>query len=204
MIRSFFPLLLLIACQSAFPLPGKAAPDAIDELFGRWDSPGQPGCAVSVIRDGKRILFRAYGMANLEHNVPITEDTAFYIASTSKQFTAISVLLAARLGRLSLDDDIRKYLPEMPDYGAPVTVRQLIHHTGGVRDYLRLWWLSGRSFLDYMTEEQVLDLIARQENLSAPSGEKFSYSNSGYFLLGVILKRSTGMTLREFAEEHIF
>ncbi|MGH9845136.1 MAG: serine hydrolase domain-containing protein, partial [Blastocatellia bacterium] len=115
----------------------------VDKLFAQWDKPDSPGCALGVIKDGQFIYRRGYGMANLDHSIPLSPTSVFYIASTSKQFTAASVALLARQGKISLDDDIRKYLPEMPQYQRPVTIRQLVHHTSGIRDYLTLMSLAG-------------------------------------------------------------
>src|SRR5262249_38389145 len=116
----------------------------VDKLFTRWDRPDSPGCALGVIKDGKLIYKRGYGMANLEHDIPISPTTVFNVASASQQFTAMSVLLLAKQGKLLLDDDVRKYLPEMPAYQAPVTIRQLIHHVSGMRDRVDLMAIAGR------------------------------------------------------------
>ena len=106
----------------------------IDKLFAQWDKPDSPGCALGVIKDGVLIYKRGYGLANLDHSVPLSPTSVFYIASTSKQFAAASVALLAKQGKISLDDDITKYLPELPKYQRPVTIRHLIHHTSGVLD----------------------------------------------------------------------
>lgn len=184
---------------------GREAQSArVDELFAPWNRPDSPGCAVGVIKDGRFIYKRGYGMANLEHHIPISPTTVFRIGSTSKQFTAATVVLLAQRGKLSLDDDIRKYLPEMPDYGTPITIRHLIHHTSGIRDYLTLMDLAGMRPDDFYTDEEVLDLLARQRELNFKPGDEFLYSNSGYFLLSLIVKRATGKSLRELARELIF
>ncbi len=176
----------------------------VDALFARWDKPDSPGCALGVIKDGSFIYKRGYGMANLDYNIPISPDTSFYIASTSKQFTAMSIALLAREGKISLDDDIRKYLPEIPQYQSPVTIRHLIYHTSGIRDYLELTDLAGRHTEDVNTDDDFIKLIARQKNLNFKPGEKYLYSNSGYFLLSQIVKRVSGKSLRVFADENIF
>ncbi len=176
----------------------------VDALFARWDKPDSPGCALGIIKDGSFIYKRGYGMANLDYNIPISTNTSFYIASTSKQFTAMSIALLAREGKISLDDDIRKYLPEIPQYQSPVTIRHLIYHTGGIRDYLELTDLAGRHTEDVNTDDDFIKLIARQKNLNFKPGEKYLYSNSGYFLLSQIVKRVSGKSLRVFADENIF
>lgn len=175
----------------------------VDELFAEWDKPNSPGCALAVVKDGQIIYKRGYGLANLELGVPITDQSVFYIGSVSKQFTAFCVALLAKEGKLSLDDDIRKHIPEMPDYGYPLTIRHLIHHTGGIRDFLELEDIAGIDSGSYH-EQDVLELLARQKSLNFAPGEEYLYSNGGYFLLGIIVKRASGRSLREFAEEKIF
>ena len=157
-----------------------------------------------MIRDGRFIYQRGYGMANLDHNIPLSPTSVFYIASTSKQFAAASVALLARQGKISLDDDIRKYMPEMPRYQHPVTIRQLVHHTSGIRDYLTLMSLAGMRYEDVYSEEEMVALPARQKELNFTPGDEHLYSNSGYFLLSVIVKRASGKSLRQFADEQIF
>lgn len=157
-----------------------------------------------MTRDGELIYRRGYGMANLEHDVPITSRSVFYIASTSKQFVAASVILAAEEGHLSLEDDIREHVPEMPDYVKTITIRHLLNHTSGIRDYLTLWSIAGEEFADVHEPEEALQLIARQRSLNFEPGTEHLYSNSGYFLLAQIIERATGATLREFARERIF
>jgi len=176
----------------------------VDKLFAAWERPDSPGCALSVIEDGQFVYQRGYGMANLEHDVPISSQTVFRIGSTSKQFTAMCVTLLAEQGRLSLDDDIRKYLPEIPEYERPVTIRHLVHHTSGLRDYLTLMELAGMRDQDFYTDEEVIEMLARQKELNFAPGDEYLYSNTGYYLLGVIVKRASGQSLRRFAEEHIF
>jgi len=177
----------------------------IDAVFAEYAKPGSPGCSLAVIRDGRIVYEKGYGLANLEHGVPIDpKRTVFDIGSTSKQFTASSILLLARDGKLSLDDDIHKLLPELPDYGTPITIRHLLHHTSGVRDYINLMIMGGINFEDYTMDDDALAAIARQKTLDFPPGSEHSYSNSGYFLLSQIIKRVSGKTFREFAQERIF
>ncbi len=188
--------------------PGRSAtdpdPKAVDAIFAKYDHTNTPGCAVGVFRNGETIFGRGYGMADLNQGVPITMSTVFYIASTSKQFTAMSTALLAEQGKISLDDPVRKWVPELPPFTDQVTIRNLVHHTSGIRDYLGLWGLSGRSFADEIPEPVGLDLIVRQKALDFEPGSRYSYSNSGYFLLSQIVKRATGQTLRQFAEANIF
>lgn len=177
--------------------------DQVDAIFAEWNRTDSPGCALSVIQEGKVVYEKGYGMASLEHSVPITPNTVFYAGSVSKQFVAMAVALLAERGALSFDDDIRVYVPEIPAYERPITIRHLIHHTSGLRDYLQLSYLAGKSYLDAMDEAEVLDLIARQEALNFAPGDQYLYSNSGYFLLAEIVKRVSGQSFRAFTNDHM-
>lgn len=176
----------------------------VDAAFAPWNRADTPGCAVAVVHNGHVIHQRGYGMANLDYGIAITPDTVFYIASVSKQFTAAAVALLAEEGRISLDDDIRKYVPEIPAYQQPIRVRHLIHHTSGLRDYLELWSKAGHGYADSITEAEAIALIARQDSLEFTPGSTYNYSNSGYFLLSVIVKRASGKPLSQYAQEKIF
>ena len=182
----------------------KALEPKVDQLFSEWDKVNSPGCALAIIKDGKIFYKKGYGIADLEHDVPITPQTVFYIGSTSKQFVTMCILLLEEQGKLSLDDDIREYLPEFPGYDKPITIRQLVHHTSGIRDYLALWYLSGKSYLDHMPEDGVYEMICRQKELNFSPGKQHLYSNSCYFLLALIVKKASGKSLKEFAHENIF
>jgi len=178
----------------------------VDAIFAQYDNRQSPGCAVAVMRTGDIIYKHGYGMADLQHDVPITPSTPFSVASISKVFTGASVALLALEGKLALDDDIRTYLPEMPDYGAPITIRDLVDHTSGIREQQGLLsWAGGRPWdAPNFTEWDVVELLARQRGLNFAPGESMLYSNSNYTLLAVIVKRVSGKTLREFADERIF
>jgi CubicO group peptidase (beta-lactamase class C family) len=176
----------------------------VDGVFAQWNRTDSPGCAVGVYRDGVVEYARGYGMANLELGVALSPHSIFDIGSTSKQFTAMSVMLLARDGKLSLDDDIHKYVPELPNYGKTITIRHILTHTSGIRDYLTLWGLAGVDDADLTTDQDALDLIARQRELNFAPGEQWLYSNSGFFLASVIVKRVSGKTLAAFAAERIF
>ena len=176
----------------------------VDALFKHWDRSDSPGCSLGIVREGRLIYEHGYGMANLEHDIPITSETVFRIASTSKQFTAMSLLLLEQDSALSLDDDIRKYLPYMPDYGRPISIRHLVQHSSGIRDYEGITSLQGVADEDAYIQQEVLELLARQKALNFAPGERFLYSNSGYVLLGEIVARVSGKTLRQFVDERIF
>lgn len=176
----------------------------VDQIFTAYDKPGSPGCALGVVRDGNLVYKKGYGAASLELGVPLTPESVFYMGSVSKQFTAASVVLAAEQGFLSLDDDIRKYVPEIPSYGKPITLRQMLHHTSGFRDILSLLFLAGRNSEDIHPTSELLDLLSRQKALNFTPGDEFLYSNTNYFLMSVVIRRATGEPLSQFAEENIF
>jgi len=181
------------------------AQDAVDKIFAQWDSTVSPGCALSVMQDGHIVYERVYGMANLDHDIPIRPDTVFHVASISKQFTAAAILLLAQEHKLSLDDDVRKYIKELPDFGAQITIRHLIYHTSGLRDQWELLGLAGwRYSLDLITDDDVLESMSRQKDLNFKPGEKHVYCNTGYTLLAQIVKRVSGQSLREFTADRIF
>lgn len=180
------------------------SPARIDSLFARYDHTNTPGCALGVYRDDRLVYGRGYGMADLNQGIPIGTNTVFYIASTSKQFTAASIALLVESGALSLSDPVRKWVPELPAYTQPITVGHLVHHTSGIRDYLGLWAMSGRSIADEIPQEMALEMIARQRALDFEPGTRYSYSNSGYLLLAEIVKRASGKSLHDFTGEHIF
>ncbi|MFC2163736.1 serine hydrolase domain-containing protein [Acidobacteriota bacterium] len=202
-------LLLLIALIFS-PLIGnpettEEAFAQVDALFSEWNKPDSPGCALAVVQDGKIIYKKGYGMASLEHAIPIKPNTVFRTGSIGKQFTAACILILAHKGKLSLDDDIRTYLPEMPKYEQPITIRHLIHHTSGIREYESLQRLGGElTDQGHHTNEDIMELLTHQKGLDFPPGEKFQYSNGGYTLLAVIINRVSGKTIAEFAKEHIF
>jgi len=177
--------------------------ERVDKIFVNWDKPDSPGCALAIVKGGEIIYKQGYGMADLENDIPITPRSVFYIGSVSKQFVTMCIALLFQDGRLSLEDNVRKYIPELPDYGSPITIRHLIHHTSGIRDYLTLEDIAGVPF-GFYHEEDVLDLIVRQKELNFMPGDEYLYSNSGYFLLSVIVHRASGQTLRQYAQEKIF
>ncbi len=204
LIKIIFVSLLAALFISPFWLHADTRTDRVDKLFAQWNKKDSPGCALGIIRDGDFIYRRGYGMANLEYSIPLSARSVFRIGSTSKQFTAMCIALLEEEGKLSFDDSIRKYIPEMPDYGVPVLIRHLLHHTSGIRDYLSLWDLSGAREADFFVDGEVVALLTRQKALNFKPGEEWLYSNSGYFLLAEIVKRITGRSMRIYAEEKIF
>lgn len=175
----------------------------IDAVFSRYTAE-TPGCAVGVFENGRIAFEKGYGSANIEYGVPFTPTTPTIMGSVSKQFTAAAIALLAEQGRLSLDDDVRKYVPELPDYGKRITVAELVHHTSGIRDFWALVDAAGMRFDDGYTVGDVVALAARQRHLNFDPGTEYNYSNTGYVLLGVIVQRVTGKSLRQFEDEQIF
>ena len=199
-----------LAILLAFSSPGRgdeksdASAPAVDEVFADFATPDSPGCSLAVARDGRLLYAKSYGMANLELDVPLSPSSVFDIGSTSKQFTAASILLLEKQGKLAVSDDIHKYIPELPDYGKKITILNLLNHTSGLRDYLVLFELAGENVDSVTTDQEALALIARQKALNFDPGSEWLYSNTGYFLLSVIVKRVSGKPLRDFAAENIF
>ena len=180
----------------ATPAYGQDKTAEIDKIFS-WVKPGMPGCAVAASQRGKLIVNRAYGLADLERNVPITTDTVFDAASIRKQFVAAAILLLVEEKRLSLSDDVHKYIPELPDYGHRITLDHMLTHTSGLRDWIPLRnWANG--------DFDAMAAILRQRGLQFVPGEEWSYSNTGYVLLTEIVKRTSGMPFSEFARTRLF
>jgi CubicO group peptidase (beta-lactamase class C family) len=176
----------------------------VDQLFSRWDKLASPGAAVVVVKDGAIIYKHGYGCANLEYDVPITPSTIFHVASVSKQFTAFAIALLASRGKLSLDDDIRKYLPEVPDFGKTITIRHLLHHTSGLRDQWELLAMAGWRLDDVITKEHILKMVHHERELNFDPGSEFLYCNTGFTLLAVIVERVSDQSFRQFTEDNIF
>lgn len=199
------PLLGAVACTGRSNNLTNAQVAGIDAAFRPFDRATSPGCAVAVYQDGQIRFAKGYGMADLERNVPIRPQTMFDLGSTSKQFAAASILLLAQDGKLALTDDVRKFIPELPEYpGGPITVDQLIRHTSGLRDYIGLMILGGFRTNDVTDDADALAAIVRQRNLNFAPGSQWLYSNSGYFLMSIIVERASGKNLKDFAQERIF
>ncbi len=177
---------------------------AIDRLYAPMAHSGSPGCAVGVYENGEVVFSRGYGFADLINDVPITAATRFTVGSVSKQFTAASIALLVRAGRISLSDDVHKFIPELQPYPTPVTIGHLVHHTSGIRDFWELVDLAGMRPDDGYTSDDMLGLAQHQKGLNFTPGAEYRYSNTGYLLLGIVVKRATGQSLRQFADSAIF
>ena len=213
-IRFTVKRLLLLAALSGLlalsPRPASAqlGPETaarVDSVFADLNRTDGPGCALGVVRDGRLAYANGYGIANLDYRRPITPSTTFYMGSVSKQFVAAAVVLAERDGHLSLDDPVRKWLPDLPEYdGRTIRLRHLIHHTSGLRDYLSLADLAAFDRGDYHDTGEYLDLVYRQQGLNFRPGAEYRYSNTNYLLLAEVVEAATGSTLREYADERLF
>ena len=176
---------------------------AIDNVFADFNSE-TPGCALGVVQSGQLVYGRGYGMANLEHDIPINTTSVFRIGSVSKQFAAAVAALAAMEGYLDLEDPLQKWIPELPDYGEPLTLRHTLNHTSGLRDYITLMSLKGLRGDDFYTVAELIEVQALQEELNFPSGSEYLYSNSGYVLATEAVARAVGKPFKDYAEEVLF
>jgi CubicO group peptidase (beta-lactamase class C family)/translation initiation factor IF-1 len=176
----------------------------IDQFFTQWNNLESPGAAVAVEKDGKLIYKKGFGSAELEYNIPITSRTVFHIASVSKQFTCFSILLLEKQGKLSINDDIRRYIPEVPDFGKVITLNHLMHHMSGLRDQWELLAMAGWRLDDIITKDQILRIVSRQKELNFNPGDEYMYCNTGFTLLAEVVARVSGQTFPEFTRTHIF
>lgn len=202
-----FPILIIVlsfhSCAVNPPLLDPVSQRA-DTLLTRWMSPDKPGAAIAIVKDGQKLITNGYGLANLEYEIPVTDSSVFHVASISKQFTAFSILLLEQQGELSLDDDIRDYLSYIPDFESPITIRQLLFHTSGLRDQWELLLLAGWRLDDVITQNHIVRLISNQEDLNFTPGTEYLYSNTGYTLLAEIVGQVTGETFNEWTKKNIF
>jgi len=207
-MKRTLPALLCLIASVAFAqklTPPSDARERIDRVFARFNRTDSPGCAVGAAIGGETVASLAYGMADLEHDVALRPDSIFEPGSVTKQFTAAAVLLLAQQGKLSLDDPARKYLPELPDYGTPVTIRHLLNHTSGLRDWGSIEGIAGWPRTTRAnTHANVLEILSRQRALNYPPGAEYSYTNSGYNLSAILVGRVAGKSLAEFTRDELF
>src|SRR5215207_8336044 len=204
MRATFVAIAIVVSATTASAQLPDATTKQIDAVFARFDRADSPGCAVGVYQNGAIAYSKGYGSANLEYAAPITPKTPFISGSVAKQFTAAAIALLVEQGRIPLDDDVRKYIPELPDYGPRITIDHLVHHTSGLRDFWALVQVAGMRYDDGYTAGDVIRLASKQKQLNFPPGAEYDYSNTGYVALGVIVQRVTGKSLREFAAQQIF
>ena len=176
----------------------------IDSIFSEWDKPNVPGCVLGIIRDGKLIYAKGYGMTNLEKNIPNDINSVFDIGSNSKQFTAACIVLLAEQGKLNIDNELSDFFPEFPDYGHQITIRHLLNHTSGIRNDGTLAFLKSPNNNDIRTDSAIIKLLVNQKELNFKPGDKYEYSNTGYWLLGQIVNKVSNIDLSDFARQEIF
>ena len=191
-------MVLLGSCGQP-PADDGSPAEAIDELFAAYAQDVQPGLAVAVIRDGKFVFERSYGYADIDARTPITADTAFDLASVSKQFAAMAIMMLEENGKLSYDDAVSKYVPELQVYEG-VTIRHLLLHTGGLPDYYDVIDTSA----GMPTNQDAAELLGKMAKADFPPGERYEYSNAGYDMLGPIVEAASGMRFAEFVQQRIF
>ncbi|MDB5278777.1 MAG: hypothetical protein JWR61_3732 [Ferruginibacter sp.] len=200
--------LLLFSFSATATIAAQSIPDSvvkkIDSLFTKWNMTGSPGCTIGIVRNDSLIYAKGYGQANLEYGIANTPETIFHMASISKQFTATAILLLAKQGKLSLEDDVRKYLPWFPDMKKRITIRNLLNHTSGIRDQWQLLAISGTRLDDVITQEHIVKILGKQQALNFNPGDQYSYSNSGFTMLAEIVKSVSGQSLRRFTDSAIF
>lgn len=201
-----FGLVFLGSYQISASPPSHVTLDTtkIDSVFVDYDKQDSPGCALGIIYEGELIYANGYGMASLDYGIPHCKDTRFMIASISKQFAAAALILLEERGELDLDEDLRTYIPELPEFESPITARQLIHHTSGLRDFFNLLYIDGRGLNPKLDDEALMRMIQNQRHLNFEPGSRHIYSNTGYFLMSVLVKNITGQTLRDFTTENLF
>ena len=176
----------------------------MDEIFTAYNHSKGPGCAVAIIKNGQVLFKKGYGIANLEYDIPVSTATIFDVASVSKQFTGLAISILVQDGKLNLDEDIKRYLPDIPNYGQKVTVRQLLHHTSGIRDCFDALVVAGWRWNDVFSFQDVMKMVKYQKELNFKPGTQFSYCNTEYNLLQAIVEKVSGKTYPEWTDERIF
>lgn len=202
--RSLLLILFAVFACALFAQTPSMMESRIDSIFAEYNSPEKPGASVAVMHKGKILFSKGYGSANLEYGIPNGPETVFHVASVSKQFTAFAILLLQERGKLSIDDDIRKHIPEVPDFGTKITLRHLVTHTSGMRDQWNLLAIAGWRLDDVITKDHVMELVSRQQDLNFEPGEEYVYCNTGFTLLAEVVARISGKSFAEFTQEEIF
>ena len=176
----------------------------VDKVFKQYNRTNGPGCAVAIIQKEQVIFRKGYGIANMEYDIPITPTTVFDIASVSKQFAGVAISTLVQEGKLNLDDDIRKYIPEVPQFKKTITVRHLVHHTSGLRDWPQTLNVAGWRWDEVFSFSDIMRMVRQQKDLDFEPGERYSYSNTGYNLLAVLVEKVSGQSFPKWMDEHIF
>lgn len=201
-----FPSLLciLVAATAVAQKKTDSLTTRIDAIFAGYNNKTGPGAAVGIVQNGKTIFKKGYGLANMEYDIPITSASIFDIASVSKQFAGLAISTLVQQGKISLSDDIHKYVPEVPDFGQTITINHLVHHTSGLRDWPEGLNVAGWRWNEDFNFDDIMRMIKKQKDLDFPPGTKYSYSNTGYNLLAVTVERVSGKPFREWTDENIF
>lgn len=204
-----FLFCLLFACKENTSLRSSASlpldiEQQIDALFTDWDQPGHPGGSVGIMLDGEVVYAKGFGLASLEFGVPNTDSTLYNVASVSKQFTAYAMLLLQEQGEISLDDEIHTYFPDFKDFGYPVSIRHLIHHTSGLRSLHALMHMAGWRGDDKRTNEDLMRLMLKQEELNFRPGDEYLYCNTGYMLMAEIVEKVSGQDFISWMDDNVF
>ena len=194
----FYIAIHVLSAQMSDPIEKR-----IDSLFSKYNDE-TVGVSVAVVKNGEVVLKKGYGMANLEYEIPNSPKTIFHVASVSKQFTSFAIFLLEKEGKIKFDDDVRKYIPELPIYEKPITISHLCAHTSGLKDQWALLTLAGWRMDDVITTEQILKLICKQKSLNFTPGTQYKYSNTGFTLLAEVVKRVSGKSFSAFTDEFIF
>jgi CubicO group peptidase (beta-lactamase class C family) len=202
--RASFLILLTVLFHTFSAYSQTSIIQKIDSLFSTWNKPNHPGGSVLVSKDGNIIFSKSYGLANIVYNTPNTNNTLFNIGSISKQFTAMGIVLLEEQNKLSFDDNIKKYIPELPNFGETITIRHLLHHTSGLRDLHGLLGLAGWRSGDLETNDDVYRIINNQKELNFKPGEEFLYSNTGYILLAKIIENISQLQFDQWMKQNIF
>lgn len=182
---------------------GQTTEQKIDNIFNKYNN--KPGYVVAIYKNGEIDFQKGYGLANLEYDIKISPKSVFDIASISKQFTAFCILLLEQEGKLNLDDPIRKYIPELPEYkGGEVTIKQVLYHTSGIKEYIKFWIATGHTYDDYINERMAINILSKVKSLNFKPGTQYNYSNSNYLILARIIREVTNMSIGKFVEKNIF
>ncbi|WP_405566977.1 serine hydrolase domain-containing protein [Polaribacter sp. Asnod6-C07] len=201
-MKNYFVLVFLLTSVYSFAQIKESS--AIDSIFTAYNKKDVPGCALGIIKDGQLIYAKGYGLANMEYNIPNAATSVFRIGSTSKQFTAACIVLLAEKNKLSLDDNLKSIFPDFPEYAEKITIKHLLNHTSGIRDYLQISYLKGLGDDDFYKDTHIMKWLINQTDLNFVPGEEFLYSNSGYWLLGQIVNKVAGINMAQFAKKEIF
>jgi len=203
-LKKLIPIIILLFAFSANAQISKVQYQQIDSLFTEWNKSNHPGGAIGIMQNGKTVFLKAYGLASMEYLVPNTIGTLFNTGSVSKQFTAMGIVLLQQQGKLSFDDDIRKYLPELPDFGETISIRHMLHHTSGLRSLHAMLGLAGWRGDDSRTNEDLNRFMNKQQDLNFKPGDEYLYCNTGYMLMVNIIERVTGEKFPKWMKNNVF